>query len=62
MKEINLQSFTDLYDATLWLEQRMLDYQNMGYTDIKGEITLINGEWRVGVITDTSQKEFDFNN
>lgn len=60
MREISLASFTDIYDAMLWLEQYLLDFQSMGYEDIKGEITLVNNEWRVGVITDTSQLEMEF--
>lgn len=60
MKKINLESFTHFDDALYWLENEIFSLKDLGYTDIKGEITLVNGEWRAGVITDTAQAEFNF--
>lgn len=60
MKEINLETFTHIDDAILWLETELQNFYDMGYGDLKGEIALVNNEWRVGIITNTAQKEFNF--
>lgn len=61
MKEINLESFTDVDDALLWLEHEIIPFVHEGYDDIKGEITLIDSMWRVSVMTNSRQIEMDFN-
>ena len=56
MKEIRLKEFHDLDEAVLYLESQLWDLSS-DYEDIKGEISLIDGSWRVGIITDTRQVE-----
>lgn len=60
MREIVVNSFTNSDDALYWLECNIDDLVYQGYEDIKAEMTYVNGEWRVGVITDTAQGEFNF--
>ncbi len=59
MKTVELESFTDINDAILWMENNLIDY-SLNYDDVKGEITLINGNWRVGIIINSSQMELHF--
>lgn len=58
MKEFVLESFSNLEDAVLWLEQTLYDLE-IHHDDLKGELTKINNEWRVAVITGTAQYELD---
>ena len=58
MREFRLEVFNDLYEAMSWLEQEMYDL-TVEYQDIKGEITLIDGKWRVGIIVDSRQTEMN---
>lgn len=58
MKTIEISDFFDLDEAMIWLEDRLVDYA-LEYEDVKGEISLIDGSWRVGVITGSRQMEFD---
>jgi len=59
MKEITLQVFKDFDDAVLWMENEVWE-QMVEHDDIKVEMVLIDGSWRVGVITNDRQKEFNF--
>lgn len=59
MKDIIIESFTDLYDATIFIEDMIETFIDNGHTDIKGEITLIDGKWRASVIADDRQMEMD---
>lgn len=59
MKTVEIQSFTDINDAILWMENHLIDYA-VEYEDVKGEITLIDNSWRVGIIVESRQTEIDF--
>jgi hypothetical protein len=59
MKEIDIQSFTDLDDAMLHLEETIYTYIDNGFSDVRGELTIIDGKIRVSVITDDRQLELD---
>jgi hypothetical protein len=59
MKEFRLETFNNLADASMWLEQELYDLEVI-HDDIRGEITLIDGNWRVGVIVNSRQGEIDF--
>ncbi len=58
-KEIDIQSFIQFDDAMWFLEEVILTQIDNGYNDVKGEIILIDGRWRVSVIVNDSQLEFD---
>ncbi len=58
-KEIDIQSFIQFDDAMWFLEETVLTQIDNGYNDVKGEIILIDGRWRVSVIVNDSQLEFD---
>lgn len=58
-KEIDIQSFIRFDDAMWFLEETVLTQIDNGYNDVKGEIILIDGRWRVSVIVNDSQLEFD---
>jgi len=40
----------------MWLEKALYDYE-LVENDLKGEIVLVNAQWRVSVITGTAQGE-----
>lgn len=60
MKEIRLETFTDPDDATWWIENEINNLIYEGHDDIRAELSLIDGVWRAGVITDSRQEEFKF--
>lgn len=59
VKHVEIGSYIDLYDATVALEERLEALVDNGFQDIKGEIVLISGKWRCGVITNDRQFELD---
>lgn len=59
MKEIDIKSFTHLFDAMEFLENSLFDAVP-STSEIDGEISFINGQWRVGVILNNRQKEINF--
>jgi len=59
MKEITVQSFREYYQASVFLEEQVERLLDNGYEDIKGEIALIDGNWRVGVVANDRQFEMD---
>lgn len=55
---VRLETFDDLYDATIWMENLLEMYYFNNIRDgVNGEISLINGRWRVSVIDDEGQIE-----
>ena len=55
---VRLETFDDLYDATIWMENLLEMYYFNNIRDgVNGEISLINGRWRVSVIDDEGQLE-----
>jgi hypothetical protein len=59
MKDITLEVFSDLDDALLWMENELFAHE-LTHPDIKAEISLIDGKWRVGIILNDRQYEFKF--
>lgn len=62
MKEIDLASFTDYEDAITWLDDKMFRIWSDDKTtteEVKGEISFVNGQFRVGVIKLSSQMELE---
>lgn len=55
---VRLETFDDLYDATIWMENLLEMYYFNNIRDgVNGEISLINGRWRVSVVDDEGQIE-----
>mgnify|MGYP001389482615 CR=1 FL=1 len=59
MKEVFIQIYREYYQASVALEEEIEKYIDNGYDDIKGEIALIDNNWRVGIIVGTRQFELD---
>lgn len=60
MRNIVLKSFTSFEDAVYWMENEFLFLRDFDKeTDIRAEISMIDGNYRVGVITNTSQLEME---
>lgn len=59
MKEIEIEVFDNVNDAMWWLDDRLHSLMDKDEYDIKGEITLVNYQWRVSVMTNTAQGELD---
>lgn len=57
MKEIRIQSFPSSDEAVIWIEQEITALVYEGHEDIKAELSLIDGTWRAGVITNSRQGE-----
>lgn len=61
MRQIDIDTFSNLEDACIWLEEKLDHYYfEEECEDIKGEIVLIDGKFRTSIITNTSQGELDF--
>ncbi len=58
MKEFRLESFTNLEDAMMFLENELYELE-VEHDDLKAEITLIDGQWRVGIMVETRQLELN---
>lgn len=56
MKECVIESFNNYYDALYFVETN-IDDLFIQFDDIKVEIDLIDGKWRVGIIADNRQME-----
>ena len=56
MRQVEIEQFNSLTDACMWLEKALYDYE-LVENDLKGEIVLVNAQWRVSVITGTAQGE-----
>ena len=59
MKEVFIQIYREYYQASVALEEEIEKYIDNGYDDIKGEIALIDGSWRVGIIVNDRQMEMN---
>lgn len=62
MKEIDLNIFDNLTEASVWLEyvlESKVPYFDEETQTLKGEISFIANRWRVGVIVEDKQLEFD---
>lgn len=59
MKEVFVQIYRHYYQASVALEEEIEKFIDNGYDDIKGEISLIDGNWRVGVIVNDRQLEMN---
>ena len=61
MREFRLADFNNLEDASLWLENEF--YELEVHNDfIKGEIVLIDGNYRCAVMVQERQMELSFEN
>lgn len=63
MKEIDLNIFDNLDEASIWLEDVIGTrsvFLNEETQTLRGEISFIGGRWRVGVIVEDKQMEFDY--
>lgn len=56
MKEFRLEVFGTLEDAMMWLETTLYELE-LDHEFLKGEVTYINSQWRVGVTIDDPQLE-----
>jgi hypothetical protein len=56
MKEFRLETFNNLEDAMMWLENELYELE-LHHDDIKAEIIYVNLKWRVSVILDGGQLE-----
>lgn len=59
MRQVRIESFTDIDDAWLWAENVYWDLVKDGHEDIQIDIHLIDGKIRAGVITDSRQGELN---
>lgn len=58
-RKVSIISYSNYDDAILGLSLILDADIDNGYTDIKGEIQLIDGKWRVGTIVNSRQMELD---
>ena len=60
MKEFRLEVFGTLEDAMMWLETTLYELE-LDHEFLKGEVSYLNNQWRVGVTIDDLQLELPLN-
>lgn len=59
MREFRLETFGNLEDAMMWLENELYELE-LHHDNLKGEVTYIDGQWRVAVMIEEPQLELPF--